>query len=256
MNEFGNGEPQDWQDLPDINFELGRVERTRRAYEFNQEVERLAIHRGEYEESYSPSASRYYFDDGSTVEVGYQDLPNVTKSVVVWTKPTYEPEATAGDGQKRRATCTRSYAFEKISESDQELDELPQDLEETEKEFSIKPLSNEEIDWYAKKIETIYERDFDIAMGNIEPPEKISIHTTTEVEVKLPNSPNYRTERLETIGSEELEHVHNDIVNAAESHAGFHAEEKYSVQEHARLMEMLRGIDPTEMVPTEINYDF
>lgn len=254
MNEFGNGEPQDWRDQPEINFEFGEIARNLRADEFNQEVERLAIHRGEYEKSYDPSGSRYYFDDGSTVEVGYQNLPGITKSVVVWAKPPYE--ATGDDGQKRRATCTRSYAFEEISQSDQELEDLSQDLEETEKEFNIKPLSDEEVDWYAGKIEEIHQRGFDIAMGNIELPEKISAHTTVEVEVKLPNSPNYRTELLETRGSEELERVHNDMVNAAECYTGFYAEEEYSEQEHARLMEMLRGIDPTEMVPTEIDFDF
>lgn len=254
MNEFGNGEPQDWRDQPEINFEFGEIARNLRADEFNQEVERLAIHRGEYEELYDPSGSRYHFDDGSTVEVGYQDLPQVTKSVVVWTKTPYE--ATGADGQKRRATCTRSYTFEKISESDQGLDELAKDLENTEKEFKIKPLIAEEADWYAKIIDNIHKRDFDIAMGDTEPPEKISVHTTTEVEVKLPNSPNYRTERLETIRSEELTRVHNDMVNAAESHTGFHAEEPYSAQEHAKLIEMLSGIDPTETPPTEIDFYF
>lgn len=253
MKEFGdnpgqNPERRDWRDSPDFNFEFPRIEHNLRTDEFCTEIQRLAVDWDEEDEFPEPPASRYELPDGSTVDVYHEhdEESGDSQSVVIRRAPAIE---TVHDGQKRRATCCRAYTFSHNPESDLEDSDISDDLEEEDKKVGPQQPTPE---WVVRNVE---KRAFQMSMGEIEPTEVISVNTFTKIEVKLPNNPAYRTEHPATLKSENLK-AHNEMVSAAVAQSGFSTNKKYSPQEHSELMGILQSIDPSQIQPIEINFEF
>lgn len=260
MNEFGNNRPNEWQgweDRPEINFEIRNDYCKLRAEQFAEQTDRLTIDREIDENGRSDElARRYYLDDGDTLDVNHESYPDGegSMSVVVWTKAPYVVDCS--DGQRRRAVCSRTYTFDNTPDIDMdpeelaELDEAVQEAMQELEKSGLKRITPEEEKEFG---DMIRERNFHIAMGDMEIPENISMRTKTTVELQLPNSPNYTSEHLV---SPEKELIHLDVAFAGEAHTGFRREETgYSPREHEKLMDILSNIDPTETPPVITSFE-
>lgn len=214
-----------------------RMEQEARVHDLSHEVRRLVESDLDETrpESYEDQARRYNLPDGSSLDVQFQDNPeeNVGYQRFAIQRSFAPQDITGPDGVMRRVTPARRYDLEEHGGDPYDMiipDYWPMSYDAPELSQAVKDRNMERA-----------------VFGDYQPPEIIDAQTVTRVERPLPNSPNYREERLQPSMPEETRAAFNETVNAAQVYAGVPARDTpYSPKEHETLMGVLRDIDPKE----------
>lgn len=219
-----------------------RMEQEARVHDLSHEVRRL-VESDLDEAQPEPSdlqARRYDLADGSSLDVQFQDHPDDNVGYQRFAiQRSFAPQDIKGpDGVTRRVTPMRRYDLEEHGGDPYDMivpDYWPISHDAPELSQAVKDRSMERA-----------------VFGDYQPPEIIDAQTVTRVERPLPNSPNYREERLQPSMPEETRAAFNETVSMAQMYADIPPRDTpYSPKEHDTLMETLRGIDPVKTPPQE-----
>lgn len=240
----------EFPDKPPFDIVQFETEAKGRAAEFVAQVARLSRFAWEFEydenEWVTPTGAQYDLPDGSQFalkhEVWHQDPTKVIAKVRATRPPV---ESTGIDGQRRRVVLTRSIMYASFVD---DLDSYASDLQE---ELPEAP----HLDAAWKRLgEQVGMRIMeDMLQPDYRPAELIIAETSTLVECKLPNSPNFRTEHYskDMPANTRLAHI------AARRRAGEQViEGLYTIAEHKALIANLVAIDPDILAPEPLDFDF
>jgi hypothetical protein len=227
-------------------FETRAIER---AQEFVDQIGRLAVIDipDEYDWVMEKGGS-YSTADGSHVEVKQELYDNDDSRIVAKARITEAPLSIVGnDGQRRIVTLSRNYYYHSFwSTEEAYLNSITQD-DDTEANRRMEELATAAFkEIQINKLE-------DMLDPNYKPSELIWARSVTQVECKLPKSPNYRIERYSPAMSADTQLAHL----AARRRAGEQTSQvDYSIPEHKALMARLQTIDPNSLEAEPLDQDF
>jgi hypothetical protein len=219
-----------------------------RVIEFASEVARLAlIEIDDPTEWLTEVGAQYELSDGVSLAAKHETWDNDPMKVVAKLR-VVQPfvESLGADGNLRRAQVARLIVCKTFSDgpNPDQLTSLPDDepgppeLEELGRAF------------FARLDQVRLEDRLD---PHWRPGELIWARTVTQVECKLPHSPNFRTERQTPNLSADTRMAHM----AARRHAGEPAVKMpYDIAEHRATIALLRSIDTRIMEPQPLEHDF
>jgi len=243
--KMSNFDPSDQPEFDIVQFE---TDARKRAAELVAQVARLAIFAtDEPVEWVVEKGGLYELPNGQTVALKHETWDQNPEKVVAKVKITHPYVESVGlDSLRRRVQLTRFIEYRSfIDIPDQES------LAALEKELPPAPEVEESLNEIVKRIDQ--SRLEDQMSPSYRPDELIHARTSAIVECKLPNSPNYRTERYaDTLPQDtKLAHI------AARRRAGEPpAGKQYDIPEHKAVIALLGDINPHTAEPQPLDYDF
>ena len=242
-------------DQPPFDVVLFEAQATARAAELVDQVARLAVHKCEtLSERIAGTGAQYDLPDSSRLAVQREVWDQDLRQVVARVRLTHPPaEVLGSDGQERRITLTRYIMYQSFYDKLDDFNELdmPPEMREDfeEAQHSWQPgLGRIIAQAGQERLEGQLDPDY-------HPPELIVGRTSTLVECKLPNSPNYRTECNHDSLPPEMRGLYIPAHHRAGGDGG-NSEGVYDVPEHKALIARLNTVNPAIQEPQLLDPDF